>query len=295
MELALNQRMTPFDLENTLECGQLFRWEKIDDWWYGVAEGAVVKVQQKDGVLNFEGVDLSFIREYFRLEDDLPFIISAISRDALMKQAVQASPGLRLVRQNPWECLISYVCATYKNIPAIKNMVRRLSKRFGQKLAYENRSFYAFPEPRILAGASLDELRSCGLGYRAKFVREVANMAASKDIDFARLKEAPYGAARTTLQRLPGVGNKVADCVLLFALDKLEAFPVDVWMKRVILKHYAEYFQDCFVNRACEKTSLSQREYDTLSSFARDYFGEYAGYAQEYLFYFIRCKMGLEG
>jgi N-glycosylase/DNA lyase len=293
MELELNLRVTPFDLENTLECGQLFRWEKIDDWWYGIADGVVVKVQQKDGVLNFEGVDLSFIRDYFRLEDDLPFIISAVSRDALIEQAVQASPGLRLVRQNPWECLISYVCATYKNIPAIKSMIHKLSKRFGQKLAYENRSFYAFPEPRTLAGASLDELRSCGLGYRAKFIRQVAKRAASNNIDFERLKEAGYEEARATLQRLPGVGNKVADCVLLFALDKLEAFPVDVWMKRVILKHYAERFEDCFVISACGKTSVSQKEYGTLSSFARNYFGEYAGYAQEYLYYFIRCKMEL--
>lgn len=294
MELKLNHRSSPFDLASTLECGQLFRWQQIDGWWYGVTESAVFKVHQEDNVLDFEGVDVGSIRDYFRLDDNLPAITSEISRDALIEQAVQAFLGLRLVRQNPWECLVSYICATCKNIPAIKNMILRLSERFGEKLAYENHCFYTFPEPRRLADATLDGLRSCGLGYRAKPIREVATLADSENVDFDWLEEASYQEARSTLQRLPGVGSKVADCVLLFSLEKLEAFPVDRWMKRVILEHYAERFEDRFLTMARDKTSLSQKEYDNISSFARDYFGPYAGYAQEYLFYFARRKMALE-
>ena len=294
MELHLDHRSTPFDLASTLECGQLFRWQKVDGWWYGVTESAVFKVHQEDNVLDFEGVDIGSIRNYFRLDDDLPAITSEISRDALIEQAIQAFPGLRLVRQTPWECLISYICATCKNIPAIKNMILRLSERFGEKLAYENHYFHAFPEPRKLADATLDGLRTCGLGYRAKPVREVATLVDSEKVDFDWLEEAGYQEAKLTLQQLPGVGSKVADCVLLFSLEKLEAFPVDRWMKRVILEQYTKHFEDWFLTKTRDKTALAQKGYDTVSSFARDYFGPYAGYAQEYLFYFARRKMALE-
>lgn len=288
MELTLNPHVTPFNLEHTLECGQLFRWEKIDDWWYGVAEGVAFKVQQENVVLSFDGVSRGFVHKYFRLDDNLPFIISRISRDALMRQAVQTFPGLRLVRQNPWECLISYICATCKNIPAIKNMILRLSTRFGEKIAIGNRGFYTFPEPHRLAAATLEALRRCGLGYRAKPVREAAKLVESQKLDFDRLEEASYEEARTTLMRLPGVGCKVADCVLLFSLEKLDAFPVDVWMKRAILKHYGERFEERFMTTICGETSLSRKQYENMSSFGRGYFGEYAGYAQEYLFAFAR-------
>jgi N-glycosylase/DNA lyase len=291
MKLKLNQRLTPFSLKNTLQCGQLFRWEKRGGWWYGIVERKAFKVRQKGGVLEFEGVDCEFVRSYFRLDDNLPQIISAINRDHLTKQAIQAFFGLRIARQTPWECLISYICATYKNIPAIKNMIFELSKRFGEKIVFENCDFYTFPEPATIANATLNELRKCKLGFRAKRVRETAKMVDSNKVDFETLKKIDYETAKSKLLQLPGVGNKVADCVLLFSLEKLEAFPVDVWMKRIVQEYYTDYFDASFVKRISAK-SLSSKDYNRINSFARDYFGKYAGYAQEYLFHFVRSKHG---
>jgi len=290
MELKLNQYLTPFDLEHTLQCGQLFRWEKHSDWRYGVVEKQVLKMRQTKDTLEFEGVNLDFVENCFRLDDNLPQIVSEINRDPLINQAVKAFSGLRIVRQAPLECLISYICATYKNIPAIKNMIHELSKRFGEEITFDNHEFYAFPEIDALAKAALYELRDCKLGFRAKFVQETAKMVNCGKVDFKTLKEADYETAREELLQLPGVGNKVADCVLLFSLEKLEAFPVDVWMRRVVQKHYVNYFDASFIKKLLKKQSLSTRDYNGLSSFARNYFGKNAGYAQEYLFHFFRNK-----
>ncbi|MFQ6068304.1 MAG: DNA-3-methyladenine glycosylase family protein [Candidatus Bathyarchaeia archaeon] len=290
MELKLNMHLTPFDLENTLQCGQLFRWEKRGDWWYGVVEEQVFKVQQIESILEFEGVNVDFVKNYFRLDDNLPQIIFEISRDTLIKQAVQTFLGLRIARQSPWECLISYICATYKNIPAIKSMISELSKQFGDEITFENHDFYTFPDPNVLAKATLYKLRKCKLGFRAKRVRETARIVDCNKIDFKALKRMDYETAKGKLLQLPGVGNKVADCILLFSLEKLEAFPVDIWMRRIIQEHYVHHFDPSFINKFREKKSLSPKEYNRISSFARNYFGKHAGYAQEYLFHFARSK-----
>ncbi len=290
MELTLNSRLTPFDLENTLQCGQLFRWEKHGDWWLGIVGNRVLKVKQVDNALKFEGVDTDFVRSYFRLDDNLPQIISEISQDSLIEQSVQTFFGLRIVRQNPWECLISYICATYKNIPAIKNMISELSKRLGERASFEAHEFHVFPGPDKLAEASLNELRRCRLGFRAKRVREAARMVTCNEIDFEALRKLDYETAKDELLPLPGVGNKVADCVLLFSLEKLEAFPVDVWMKRVVQQHYRSHFDEAFIKKISERRTLPRKHYDRIGSFARSYFGRYAGYAQEYLFHFVRSK-----
>jgi len=293
MELELNLNSTPFDLENTLQCGQLFRWKKHRGWWYGIVERRVFKVRHTYNTLEFKGVNVDFVKNYFRLDDNLPRIVSEISRDSLIRRAVQEFSGLRIVRQNPWECLISYICATYKNIPAIKNMISELSRQFGTKTSFENYDFHTFPEPDALAESTLDELRKCKLGFRAKWIREVAEMVDSHEVDFEAIKQADYETAKAELLHLPGVGNKVVDCILLFSLEKLDAFPIDVWIKRVIHSYYADYFNASFIDKISAKKSLSSREYERIGSFARDYFGKYAGYAQEYLFHFARTKQML--
>lgn len=290
MELELNLNSTPFDLESTLQCGQLFRWKKHRGWWYGIVEKRVFKVRRTYNILEFKGVNVDFVKNYFRLDDNLPQIVSEISRDSLIRRAVQEFSGLRIVRQNPWECIISYICATYKNIPAIKNMISELSRQFGTKTSFESYDFHTFPEPDALAESTLDELRKCRLGFRAKWIREVAEMVDSHEVDFEAIKQADYETAKAELLHLPGVGNKVADCILLFSMEKLDAFPIDVWIKRVIHSYYADYFNASFIDKISEKKSLSSREYDRIGSFARDYFGKYAGYAQEYLFHFARTK-----
>jgi len=281
---------TPLNLDATLCCGQTFRWNKEGEWWYGVAKDKAFKIGQYGNVLEFENVDENFVRNYFSLEDNLPKIYAKISRDKHIKQAVQMFQGLRILHQDPWECLISYICATYKNVQAIKLMLLRLSCRFGEKTCFEQRNFYLFPSPEKLAKVSISEMAECGLGYRAKYVKETAKAVYEKNFDFEQLSKKPYDKARQELLNFSGVGLKVADCVLLFSLAKTEAFPVDVWIKRVILEYYSEHFPEEFVKKIFDKRSPTNTEYERLSLFGREYFGEYAGYAQEYLYHYERTK-----
>ncbi|UCE95998.1 MAG: hypothetical protein JSV51_09950 [Candidatus Bathyarchaeota archaeon] len=290
MKLELNEHSTPFNLESTLTCGQLFRWEKVGSWWLGIAQHQAFKVRQTDNILEFEGTNTDFIKNYFRLDDDLQRIVSEINRDTWTKQAVQTFYGLRLARQDPWECLVSYMCATFKNILAIKGIILNLARRFGSEFAFEGQSFYTFPKPKALAKATLSELRMCKLGFRARRVRETARIVDCNKIGLEDLKAVDYETAKHRLLQLPGVGNKVADCILLFSLEKLEAFPVDIWMKKVIQRYYSNHFDELFIHKILDKKTLSAKEYSAISAFARNYFGRYAGYAQEYLYHFVRAQ-----
>ena len=295
MTIRLDQTVTPFNLEHTLKCGQSFRWEKHGDWWYGVVKDKIIKIRQTTDRLQFETfpekVNIDFVVKYFRLDDDLPYILSKINKDKHISRAIQNFRGLRINRQEPWECLISYICATYKNIPAIKKMILNLSQRFGEKISFDNHVFYTFPKPKDLAKASLEELKKCKLGFRAKSVLKTSKIIHKKQFKFKPLKEIGYEKAKRELLSLPGVGQKVADCVLLFSLDKLEAFPVDVWMKRIMLEFYNKYFQRVFVKKVTSKKSITPNEYREINSFGIKHFGEYAGYAQEYLFHYKRCQL----
>jgi N-glycosylase/DNA lyase len=294
IEIKLDKSMAPFNLENTLNCGQLFRWQKLGDWWYGVVAERVIKLKQSSEQLIFqifpETQNQISIENYLRLDDDLPSILSEINKDKYIRKAIDLFCGLRISRQEPWECLISYICATYKNIPAIKKMVNSISKRFGTKLTFDGYDFYTFPRQNDLAQACPRDLRSCGLGFRAERVLETAKLVDSGEISLESLKSIEYGDARRKLLDLPGVGQKVADCVLLFSLEKLEAFPIDAWMKRAATTIYAKKFDSSFIKRVSSKSSLTTTEYEIIGSFGRDYFGRYAGYAQEYLFHFLRTQ-----
>lgn len=294
MEIRLDQSKTPFSLDFTLQCGQAFRWRKIGEWWYGVVHQNVVKVRQKESVLEFqthsEKLSSTFLENYFRLDDDLPKTYSLIVKDEHIKAAVERFKGLRLLRQEPWECLISYICATYKNIPAIKDMIQNMSKRFGKRLLFDEVEFYTFPKPPNLANASIEELRTCKLGFRAERVSEVSRKFSTKKINLEALRRLDYKEARTELLKLPGVGPKVADCVLLFSLDKLEASPIDIWIKRIFMEYYSNYFEPSFVRKISSRKALTYGEYNRLSLFGREYFGKFAGYAQEYLYHHKRAN-----
>ena len=294
MQIQLDLSKTPFSLDYTLSCGQTFRWEKRGEWWIGVVGQAVLKLRQSEGTLFLEGssddFDRKLVRQYLRLDDDLCSVYSALMRDMHVHEAVKQFPGLRLLRQQPWECLISYICATYKNIPAIKQMICNVSREFGKRIEFEGAQFYGFPQPQALARASLRDLRLCKLGYRAESVRETARLVDRGDVDLESLRDLPYVDAKRMLLSLPGVGPKVADCVLLFSLDKLEAFPIDIWMKRIMLESYSQYFEHSFVDRVKPKTSLSRGEYQIMYAVGRRVFGEHLGYAQEYLYHYRRCQ-----
>lgn len=293
-EIKLDLNKTPFNLDCTLSCGQVFRWEKQGDWWQSALGDSFAKVRQKADALQFEvmpegSVDEAFLLNYFGLDDDLPAIYSKIAKDRFVRAAVKKFYGLRLIRQEPWECLISYICATNKNIPAIKNMIANLCKRFGKKIAPEDSQVYTFPTAQNLAEASLNDLRLCKLGFRAERVKATSKLVSKGAFNLEAIKNLPYPEAKTELMTLPGVGPKVADCVLLFGFGKLEAFPIDVWMKRIILEFYAGHFEPAFVSKARESKAPSPKEYRMISLFGRQYFGVYVGYAQEYLYHFRRC------
>jgi len=279
-----------FNLDFSLCCGQVFRWKKIGEWWYGVVGENVFKIRQCDAELNFENVSGEFVTYYFGLSDDLEQISQCIGSDDYIRQALRRFEGLRIVRQEPWECLISFICATYKSIAAIELMLSKLSRKFGEKKTFDGLDFYTFPTAGKLAVASENGLLECGLGYRAKYVQATAKKICEEKIELERVKTLPYIEARKKLVEFPGVGLKVADCVLLFSFEKLEAFPVDVWIKRVILNHYANQFPEVLVKKLSTHDSLSNSEYEKLNAFGRSYFEKYAGYAQEYLYHYERTQ-----
>jgi N-glycosylase/DNA lyase len=280
----------PFDLNFSLCCGQVFRWKKINDWWYGVVGDKVIKIRQCGSELDFWGASEGFVRQYFGLNDDLAVISRCIAKDSYIQAALQRFEGLRIVRQVPWECLASFICATYKSIAAIELMLRKISEKYGEKRVHDGLDFHTFPSAQKLAEVNEDGLRECGLGYRAKYLQATAKKIVDEEIDLDAFKTMPYLEAREKLLEFSGVGLKVADCVLLFSLEKTEAFPVDVWVKRVILNHYANQFPDALVKKMCSHNSLTNGEYEKIGAFARSYFGEYAGYAQEYLFHYERTQ-----
>jgi N-glycosylase/DNA lyase len=268
----------------------VFRWNKKRDWWYGVAGGKAFKVRQVNGKLEFANTDPTFITNYFGLDDDLQKIGACIGRDEHIKKALREFWGFRIIRQDPWECLISYICATYKNIPAIKHMLLNLSSRFGEKTMLDSMEFFTFPTPEKLACAKAKDLLGCGLGYRAKYVRDTSKRIFESGFELERLQQLPYTQAKKKLCSFAGVGPKVADCVLLFSLGKTEAFPVDRWVERVILNHYVEKLPSELAQKLAQREGLTNSDYAKLNVFGREYFGEYAGYAQEYLYHYERMN-----
>lgn len=279
-----------FDLDFSLCCGQVFRWKKIGKWWYGVVGEKVVKIRQCGSELEFEGASEDFVRGYFGLNDDLAQINQCIAKDIYIQKALTRFNGLRIVRQVPWECLISFICATYKSIAAIELMLKKISAKYGEKKFFDGNEFYTFPSVEQLEVASENGLRECGLGYRAKYVQETTKRIRDERLNLETLKSVPYFEARKVLLEFAGVGLKVADCVLLFSLEKLEAFPVDVWVKRVILNYYANELPSELMNRLRSHDSLTNGEYLRIGEWARNYFGAYAGYAQEYLYHYERTQ-----
>ncbi|MCW4047494.1 MAG: hypothetical protein NWE99_08050 [Candidatus Bathyarchaeota archaeon] len=281
---------TPFNLDVTLCCGQVFRWDKKDGWWYGVVGDRVLKVRQTAAELEFAGADEKLIVHYFGLDDDLQKIGAAIGRDEHIRKALKAFWGLRVIRQEPWECLISYICATYKSIPAIRHMLLSLSRKFGEKLMFDGCEFFTFPTSEKLACSSEKSLAECGLGYRARYVHATSKRIFEDSFELERLRQLPYEQAKKQLCSLAGVGPKVADCVLLFSLGKTEAFPVDRWVERVILNHYAQQLPPELAQKLSRREGLANSDYAKLNAFGRQYFGEYAGYAQEYLYHYERMQ-----
>lgn len=267
----------PFSLDATLSCGQVFRWDRTPDgWWYGVVADRVIKIRQEGRRLTFTGAPAAFIRHYFSLDIDLDRILSSLDRDAVIHNALENNRGLRIVRQPPWECTVSYICATNSNIPTIRRRIAAIARRYGRTVECEGREFNIFPDPGIIACDGHDGLTECRLGYRKPYVYGTSCTVTDAAQWEERIRSLPYEDARKEMMKLNGIGPKAADCILLFAFQKYEAFPVDVWVRRIMREHYLPGLP--------AGAAFSSREYDTIRRFAREYFGEYCGWAQEYLF-----------
>lgn len=258
MDIAIKQ---PFHVDHTLHSGQVFRWSKSGNTWEGIVNKKRIKISQNGSIKC--NCSKKFLIDYFRLDDDLNVILSKIDKDPHIHQIIKTIYGLRLVRQDPWECLISFICSSFNNVPRIKQIIEKLCITFGEKIAHG----YTFPAPDVLARASLSQLRACGLGYRDTYVQKTAHIV-NNGLDLQQLKCMPYKSAKKILMELPGVGHKVADCVLLFSLEKLEAFPSDVNIKNCVTTLYG----------SC----------GDVRKFGKSYFKEYAGYANHYLFHYHR-------
>jgi len=265
-----------FSLAATLGSGQTFRWKLLDGWYYGLIGGSLVKVQQNGGRLAYESSDTSLtpdrVRRYFALDLGLGDILRQIDVDMQIHRAIARHRGLRVLRQDPWETLASFICASFNNIKRIEGMIEGVCSAFGDPVALNGFRAFGFPRPEVMAGVSERHLRSLGLGYRAPYLKATAKLVADGGLPVEHLRRLDYGATKGALLGCDGVGDKVADCVALFGFEKYEAFPIDVWIERA-MRYYFRH-----------KNMTRQRLHD----YARQHFGPYAGYAQQYLYHDIR-------
>ena len=284
------------DLRATLESGQSYLWRRDDgrtyeqgasgDGWYHTVlpasttrtnEAEVLRVRQVDGRLEWEASTPyapDRIAELLRLDDDLEAIVANTPDDDLVDAAYEAHRGLRLVRDPPFACLVSFICSAQMHVSRIFDMQVALAEAYGETVRFDGREYAAYPTPERLAEATERELRSLSLGYRAPYVRRTAEMVATGEARPEEAQDLDYEAAREWLTRFVGVGEKVADCVLLFSLGYLEAVPLDTWIRRAIAEHYPHCDRDSY-----EATSRAIRE---------QFGGEFAGYAQTYVFHHLR-------
>ena len=279
MQLAINQ---PFDLAGSLESGQAHRWKKLGDGWYsGVLGSHLVHIRQQDGgveytVANASGgsddTDLSTaLCSYFRLDDPIDAIYAAICTDRRVASMVERYPGLRILRQEPWECTVAFICSATSNIPRIHQNMEAMADSLGEPLNLDGEVRHTFPSPDELAQAGEGFLRELGLGFRAPYVIAAANMVRAGALNLDELTRLPYGEAKGRLMECRGIGAKIADCIAVFSLEKLEAFPVDVWVRRALAEWYFP---------------MQKKPPDkAMVEWAQGYFGKYAGYSQQYLFH----------
>jgi N-glycosylase/DNA lyase len=268
----------PLDLQATLESGQAFRWRRDGGWYSGVVFGNAVRLRRTARGVEFRSTPADEealadrLTDYLGLSDDLDDIYRSIAVDEHVRAAIRRYRGMRILRQDPWECLVSFICSAWSNVARVSGNVEAIASRYGQPLRQDGVVRYAFPTPRELAIADEAAFRKLGLGFRAKYLPQAARLVAGGQVNLLALREAPYSEALEEVSSLPGVGDKVANCILLFSLDKREAFPVDVWIQRVLCEWY--------LGKAGEKMSTK-----ALRVWAQEHFGPHAGYANHYLFH----------
>ncbi|HKQ36709.1 MAG TPA: DNA glycosylase [Verrucomicrobiae bacterium] len=281
-EAALNETFLPvrdYDLAATLTSGQAFRWKRVDDAWEGVVGDHWVALSQRsDGILARLATptpDWRWLRNYLQVDVNLNAVLLSFPDDEPTREAVLACRGLRLLRQEPWECLASFILSSTKQIVQIQQIVALLCQRFGKPLAVPpgHAAAFGFPTAGRLAACAETDLRGCKMGFRAPNLLATAKLLAAGEFNLESLRTRTTAEARSALMELPGVGRKIADCVLLFAYGFQDAFPVDVWVLKALKQLYFA------------KRRPTQRK---LREFADTHFGANAGYAQQYLFHYMR-------
>lgn len=266
--------ISPLSLDQTLGCGQTFRWKRLSDGlWQGPLGDQLVRISQKGRKLEVEATPggsqvRRLVLEHLRASDDVLSIQRTLAKDAVLARGMKHVKGLRLVKMDEWECLVSFVLATYANIPRITKMIEKLSSLYGVEISNGVRAFPTYDRLREVSEARLIKL---GLGYRAGYIRSLCERIDNGSV--AHLRKLSFASLREELKELPGVGDKVADCVSLFGFGKLEAFPIDVHIERTLARLYH-----------------AKGSYSKLREFAAERFGRYAGYAQEYLYYNERLR-----
>ena len=263
-----------FDLEMTLDSGQVFHWDKIDNGFIGTIGDQPAYVEQRGNLLFVSRGSQDLVRKYFALDHSLAEICASFPDDPVMNAARSFCRGLRIIRQPKWDCLATFICSSMKQLAHIRQISRRVRERFGLARKIDNHLVYRFPAARRIAESSEKELRECALGYRAKNLLATARLVANGDVDLEKMAELSDVDLWGMLCELPGVGAKVANCVMLFAYERLRAFPVDVWIERVLRENYFSGPRKLNAGR--------------LRTFTQEYFGDHGGYAQQYLFHYAR-------
>lgn len=266
----IEREISRFDLEKSVSCAQAFRWEKIDNWWTGIASGKVLRAQQNEDTLLLDCSvdDLAFWEHYFALDDDYTELEKILLADHKTAACIPYSSGIRIFRQEPFETLISFIISANNHFARICGLVKRLSEKYGKKLEEDS---FAFPTSEALASASIEELKLLGTGYRASYILESSRKIA-EGFDLDALKKLSFEEAHAALIGFPGIGTKVANCVMLFGLGFSEGFPIDVWIKRVLESLYPG-----------EKPILAAQKFQKK-------FGYWSGVAQQYLFHYARMN-----
>ena len=267
------QENNTINVEDSINSGQVFLWKKNGEYWDGVNGQDVLRINKNGGITSYHNLETDF----FRKKDNLDLILKSISKDKTVQKAVKKYQGLRILKQDPFQCLISFIISSNSNIQKIKSSLEKMSKKFGTKIEFQNNEFFLFPKPKNLAKASISEITECGVGYRARFIKDAAKMVFLNKINFDYLEKCDYQDAKNNICLVPGIGSKVADCILLFSLNKLEAFPLDRWMIRILEKYYAEKFH-------LKTKTITEKQYTILHEKIVNYFGPYAGYSQQFLF-----------
>jgi len=262
------------NIHETINSGQIFLWENYRDTWFVIDGNDIIMAKQTPfKIMTFSKKSKNFFRE----DDNYEKILKNITGDKIVKNAIKHYPGLRVTRQDPFQCCISFIISANSNIPKIRMGLQKLCRKFGSKVMFQKKEFFLFPRPKMLAKATLQDLQECKLGYRSKYVLDTSRTIASGEIDFDELKKADYQEAKELLLKLPGVGDKVADCIMLFSLEKLEAFPLDTWLVKILQKYYSDDF-------CMDKKTISKNKYENIHRSVLKHFGKYAGYSQQFLY-----------